>query len=346
MSSGPRHHAALPKGSRLHWYQIESVLGQGGFGITYLASDTNLNQRVAIKEFLPTDLPVRTHDSSVQPMSDDHADTFVWGLSRFITEAQTLAQFHHPNIVPVHTVFEENNTAYMVMGYVEGHTLEESLKFRRIQSEQQLKAILFALLEGLEKVHEAGFIHRDIKPENIYLQTDGTPVLLDFGSARQALGVETQTLTALVSPGYAPYEQYDSSRETGKQGPWTDIYSLGAVMYRAVTGRAPLDSTARVNAVLDGADTLISASEAATGEYSSGFLHAIDTALRFRPASRPQSVAAWRAEFADVDHVEREANTIVAESPVRPSGRSRELELGYGWVWWGWCSWGLSSLRH
>ena len=200
MADRRRHHAALPAGYKLLWYEIETILGQGGFGISYLAIDTNLNQKVAIKEFLPTDLAVRTLDSSVQPMSDEHVDTFSWGLSRFITEAQTLAQFHHPNIVPVRSVFEENNTAYMVMGYVEGQTLEDALKFGRIQTAAELQDILFSLLDGLEKIHESGFIHRDIKPENIYLQNDGTPILLDVGSARQALGVATQTLTA---PGFS-----------------------------------------------------------------------------------------------------------------------------------------------
>ncbi len=237
MTNGHSHRLALPVGYRLHWYQIESVLGQGGFGITYLARDTNLNQPVAIKEFLPSDLAIRTHDSSVEPLSDGHTDTFGWGLKRFVTEAQTLAKFRHPNIVLVYSVFEANNTAYMVMEYVEGRTLEDALRFKRIEGEAEFRRIILALLDGLDLIHKEGFIHRDIKPENIYLRDDGTPVLLDFGSARQAVGGKTRTLTALVSPGYAPYEQYDSSRQSeDKQGPWTDIYALGATLYRAVTG--------------------------------------------------------------------------------------------------------------
>ena len=244
--SPPRHHHALPEGYTLHWYEIDSVLGQGGFGITYLARDTNLDQPVAIKEFLPSDLATRTRDSAVHPLSAGHSDTYGWGLNRFLTEARTLAKFRHANIVRVLSVFEANNTAYMVMEYERGESLENLLRQKRLGGgEQTLEDILLPLLDGLERVHETGFIHRDIKPSNIYLREDGVPVLLDFGSARLALGVETRTLTSLVSPGYAPFEQYNATRDSDKQGPWTDIYALGATLHRAVTGKGPVDAAAR-----------------------------------------------------------------------------------------------------
>ena len=315
MSAPRRHHAALPPGYRLHWYEIESILGQGGFGITYLARDTNLDQKVAIKEFLPTDLAVRTHDSSVQPMSDGQVDTFGWGLNRFITEAQTLARFQHPNIVVVHSIFEENNTAYMVMGYVEGETLEDALKFRHIEGEQQLLAMLHPLLDGLELLHDEGYIHRDIKPDNIYLRKDGSPVLLDFGSARQSVGIQTRTLTALVSPGYAPFEQYGSSKEKDRQGAWTDIYSIGATLYRGITGKGPPDAIDRANELMSGRkDILIPAVVLDVEGYSTSFLRAIDHAIEFLPENRPQSIAGWRAVLPGGDGVER--NNDQADAPT------------------------------
>ena len=294
-----RHHNALPSGYKLHWYVIGSVIGKGGFGITYLALDTNLDQRVAIKEFLPVELATRSNDSHVHPISEDHGETYGWGLNRFVTEARTLAKFRHPNIVRVMSVFEANSTAYMVMEYERGDSLEKLLKAKKISGEAKLRSIVMPLLDGLKVVHEAGFIHRDIKPDNIYLRENGTPVLLDFGSARQAIGVATRTLTALVTPGYAPFEQYDTSKAgEKKQGPWTDIYSLGATLYRAVTGKGPPDAMGRVNGVMAGTDILKPASEAASGEYSPAFLSAIDWALEFLPENRPQSIDEWRVVLA------------------------------------------------
>ena len=289
-----RHLHALPNGYRLHWYEIDDILGLGGFGITYLAHDVNLKQRVAIKEFLPTDLAGRGNDHNIEPVSRAQEADYKMGLARFIREAQTLARFKHPNIVDVNAVFQENNTAYLVMEYVEGEVLEDAVRARRVKSEERLLEILHALLDGLELIHDAGYIHRDIKPDNIYLRSDGSPVLLDFGSARQASGPRAETMTALVSPGYAPYEQYDSSSDLDTQGPWTDIYALGASFYRAVTGRGPVEAIVRMHSVLEGRDRLRPAVEIGKGWYSQQFLRAIDSALEFRPADRPQSVSEWR----------------------------------------------------
>jgi serine/threonine protein kinase len=252
MASFASNHLALPGGFRIHWYEIEHVLGQGGFGITYLAHDMNLDQQVAIKEYLPTELATRSADSTVHPMTDGHVETFAWGLSRFVTEAQTLAKFRHPNIVRVMSVFEQNNTAYMIMEYEAGRTLGSALHRNEFRDETSVRALLLAILDGLELVPAAGFIHRDIKAENVLVPEDGSLVLLDFGSARQALGSETRALTALVTPGYAPFEQYGGSKDDDRQGPWTDIYGLGATIYGIVTGTGPLDAMVRVNSILDG----------------------------------------------------------------------------------------------
>ena len=295
------HGNALPSGYRLHWYRIESVLGQGGFGITYLAHDTNLNKHVAIKEYLPMELAVREGDSTVRPFTEDRRDQFVWGLTRFIEEARTLSALDHPNIVRVFSVFEENGTAYMVMAYEAGESLAELAKFARLDSESALLAIAYPLIDALEHMHAVGFVHRDIKPANIVVRPDGNPVLLDFGSARLALGGETRTLTSVVSAGYAPYEQYHA--ESGKQGPWTDLYGLGATLYAAINrGRGPLDAIVRGNARIEGTpDPMEAAVSLGAGRYSPRLLSAIDAALGFTPAERPQTTAEFRALMPGLD---------------------------------------------
>ena len=175
---------SLQPGYKLHWYEIKTILGQGGFGITYLATDLNLHRDVAIKEYLPTELAIRGDDSSVHPVSETQSHQYSWGLERFITEARILAKFKHPNIVPVQAVFEENNTGYMVMQYEHGQSLQEKLADNNAMDESELLEIVLPVLDGLELIHDAGIIHRDLKPDNIFIQTDGNPILLDFGSAR------------------------------------------------------------------------------------------------------------------------------------------------------------------
>ena len=319
---------ALTPGYKLHWYTIKKILGQGGFGITYLAEDTNLNQSVAIKEFLPVEMAVRDQSSSVHPVSGEYGEQFKWGLDRFMSEAQTLAKFKHPNIVRVFTVFPENNTAYMVMEYEHGKGMDELLKNKKTLSEENLKAIILPVLDGLKQVHAAGFIHRDIKPANIFIREDGSPVLLDFGSARQSFGQHTRTLTTLVSPGFAPFEQYVSKSD--KQGPWTDIYGLGATMYRAVIGRSPSEAMDRSEGLLHGtSDSYVNATEINPTGYSKSLLAAIDHALAFKPEDRPQSISAWVAEINGVDIVDQaEIETVVDPEYIKnKQNNSSEEEL-------------------
>jgi TPR repeat protein len=304
MSEKTRHLNALKTGKKLHWYEIRDILGQGGFGITYLAQDLNLGHEVAIKEYLPVDLAIRTKSGTVSPVSDEHHERYYWGLERFLDEARTLGQFKHPNIVQVRNVFEANNTAYMVMEYELGETFQDILNRRKTISEQDLKTIIFPIVDGMKVVHAAGFIHRDIKPANIFLRVDGDPVLLDFGSARTSLGQGEQSLTSIFSRGYAPIEQYNTSEET--QGAWTDIYSMGATMYRAISGIAPTDAVDRSAAIAQiNSDTYVSITEIAGEGYSEDFLKGIDYALQFRQQDRPQTMSEWTATFDRRDNSSR-----------------------------------------
>lgn len=316
---------ALSPGYKLHWYTIKKTLGQGGFGITYLAEDTNLNQLVAIKEFLPIEMAVRDQSASVHPVSGEYGEQFKWGLDRFMSEAQTLAKFKHPNIVRVFTVFPENNTAYMVMEYEHGQGMHELLKNKNTLCEESLKTIIIPILDGLKKVHESGFIHRDIKPANIFIREDGSPVLLDFGSARQSFGMQTRTLTTMVSPGFAPFEQYVSKSD--KQGPWTDIYGLGATMYRSVIGRSPAEAMDRSEGLLHSdRDTLVTASEINPAGYSSALLSAIDHALAFKPEGRPQSISEWLAEIDNSLSVDQsDIETVVDPAFIKNEPGSKNL---------------------
>ena len=291
MSEEQQHRLALPQGTRIREFEFHRVLGQGGFGITYLGWNVALDISVAIKEYLPSDLATREQDLSVVPQVPRTAADFQWGLERFLDEARILARLQHPNIVRVHHFFEAHSTAYIAMDYVEGEDLSAHLTRKGTLSEDELKAILDPLLSALEVVHRADFLHRDIKPGNIILRAeDDSPVLLDFGAARQAMGAKSRSVTSIVTPGYAPIEQYSSR---GHQGAWTDIYALGGVCYRALTGQIPDDATDRMRD-----DPLIPVSQRCAGRVSGAFLSAVDAALAVHEGDRPQSVEAWQAAMA------------------------------------------------
>jgi hypothetical protein len=316
---------ALPREARLHWYLLERVLGQGGFGITYLARDTNLDQLVAIKEYLPVDVATRRPDGTVRARTTEQQERYRAGLDRFIREARTLARFDHPHIVRVHSVFEFNDTAYMVMRFEEGETLAALLERRHVLPESELLRVLIPVVEGLELVHKAGFIHRDIKPDNILIRPDGSSVLLDFGSARQASG-HSRTVTILVAPGYAPFEQYYSAVES--QGPWTDIYGLGATCYRAIAGRPPLDAIGRSKGILGSTkEMLLPAKVAGAGRYSERLLAAIDHALEFAESDRPQTLAEWKKELEATPATKASQPPAPKAAPVAPAPVSRRGPL-------------------
>ncbi|MDH5326331.1 MAG: protein kinase [Gammaproteobacteria bacterium] len=282
----------LPQGHVLHWYEIDSILGRGGYGVTYLATDKNLHRQVAIKEYLPTDFACRENNHTVHPMTDGHRELYTWGLERFLSEARTLARFNHRAIIKVLSVFEQNNTAYMVMEYEEGDDLSVVFDRDAKFTQAQILNMFLPILEGLSFVHESGFIHRDIKPSNIYIRNDGSTVLLDFGSARQTLESHTRALTTLVTAGYAPYEQYNQSED--EQGAWTDIYALGSTLYYFLTNNKPADALLRGSSLLrQGKDIYEPVSRMNLEGYSPAFLRAVDHALMFHAEKRPHTVKYW-----------------------------------------------------
>jgi len=278
----------LPPGFRLHEYRIDAILGQGGFGIAYAATDVNLNVSVVVKEYLPDGFAYRAEDYTVSARTDEDQDFYQSGLDSFLVEARTLATFRHPNIVRVGRFFEANRTAYMVLEFERGESLKRWREKRGFVPENAIVELFAPLLDGLGAVHQAGYLHRDIKPDNIYVRDeDGSLVLLDFGSARRTTN-DKQDAGTVVTPGYGPIEQYAGG---GRQGPWTDIYALGATLFWLVSGKKPLDAPAR----LADPDPQPRVEELCRGRYSPEFLRAIDWALRMHPGNRPQDVAQLRS---------------------------------------------------
>jgi serine/threonine protein kinase/peptidoglycan hydrolase-like protein with peptidoglycan-binding domain len=283
-------HGTLPPGTRLRNYELISVLGQGAFGITYLARDTLLGRELAIKEYLPSSLAVREGGTTVVPRSTQLAEDFVWGRERFLDEARTLVTLESvPAVVRVYDYLEANGTAYMVMALARGETLEQRLKREGSLPPPIVERLLHRLLDGLEQVHATGFLHRDIKPANIILDAKNNPTLIDFGASRASMAHRTTAMTAVFTPRYAAAEQHTSD----EQGPWTDIYGLSVTLYCAVAGRPPPTAVERI---LN--DRYQPLTELKPADFPHEMLRAIDAGLAVRAADRPQSIAAWRESFA------------------------------------------------
>jgi serine/threonine protein kinase len=313
---GGAHYFALPKGSKLFEFEIVAVLGHGGFGITYLAMDTHLQEQVAIKEYLPSDLAVRISDRTVRPKSADDKPSFEEGLKAFLKEAQLVARTRHTNIVRVRRFFEAHGTGYIVQDFEEGKTLGQRLSEGPLP-EAELRVVVAGVLDGLKEVHERAVLHRDLKPNNIMLRGNGTPVLIDFGAARDFRSRHSRSITAIATPGYTPPEQYGVG---GQQGPWSDLYALGAILYRCVTGAAPLDSLQRLRH-----DRLVPASVAAVGRYDAALLGTIDWMLRIDEAERPASVQAVRAALASGQAPEQDRQKSTLSLTIKPAGAGRVL---------------------
>jgi len=276
----------LAPGTRLEEFVIERFLGSGGFAVTYLARDESLGGWRAVKEYAPREWGARRADGGVGPRTGVDSRDYQWGLERFLEEARILARFHHRNIVRVYRLFEAGGTAYMVTEHVEGRTLSAEVSETGPMPAARVRAMLLALADGLSVVHTAGLMHRDIKPDNVMLRPDGTPVLIDFGSARQAIGRHSRRLTSVLTPGYAPLEQYS---EKGNQGPWTDVYALGAVAYWTLTGQVPDDATERARE-----DRLPSVADVAPQPVGRRLAAAVDAALAVNEDDRPRSLEAWK----------------------------------------------------
>ncbi len=284
----------LPADYRLGEYTIESVLGQGGFGITYLARDTKLSSQVAIKEYFPQAFAARQEQSTIVPRTYSNPsaeENYRWGLQEFLKEAQALAKFKHNNIVRVLRFLEANGTAYMVMEYEEGESLAEHLrKHGGFLDEPILLQVFLPILSGLQAVHNAGLLHLDIKPDNIYLRTNGKPMLIDFGSARHTAHQSEASKKIALTPGYSALEAYPNQ---GEQGPWSDVYSIGATLYRCITGKAPTDALERFQTIgRDQPDPLVMATEFDRPFYSSYIRECVDWALVLDREDRPHTAFA------------------------------------------------------
>ena len=283
---------ALPVNYRLDEYVIQSVLGQGGFGITYLARDRRLGALVAIKEYFPQAYAARDRTNTIHPNAGSVGDVenYRWGLQEFLKEARALAQFKHANIVRVLRFLEANGTAYMVMEYEEGESLSSHLAHHGgFLSEPVLLNIFLPVLTGLQAVHDTGLLHLDIKPDNIYLRRSGPPMIIDFGAARQRSGSDRSEKVALT-PCYAALEQYPGH---GDLGPWSDVYSMGATLYRCITGKEPVDSRDREQGLKKlRVDQLIPATRFERPHYSAHIRSCVDQAMVLDAEKRPRSAFA------------------------------------------------------
>ena len=293
LSGGVEDGLSLRIGARVAEFEIIQRIGEGGFSIVYLAMDHSLERTVALKEYMPSSLATRVGTTHVQARSQRHRDTFEAGLKSFVNEAKLLAQFDHPALVKVYRFWEANGTAYMVMPFYQGVTVKDTIRaLPEPPDEAWLLTLLAPLTEALMVIHAEHCYHRDIAPDNVILLAGSAkPLLLDFGAARRVIGDMTQGLTVILKAGYAPVEQY-AEVPGMKQGPWTDVYALAAVVYWAITGSTPPASVARMMS-----DSFVPLGKCAAGRYSARFLQTIDSALILRPEHRTQTIEALRRDL-------------------------------------------------
>jgi serine/threonine protein kinase len=287
----PNHELALPAGTQIDCFEIRTVLGTGGFGITYGAYDSRLERRVAIKEYFPSGLAFRgSNGATLHLAAQNDGDAYEYGLKRFLEEGRVLAKFREPSIVRVTQFLEANGTAYLVMDYEDGEALSSHLDRVVTLDETEIRDIVVPILEGLSVVHSKQYLHRDIKPSNIFLRKNGPAVLLDFGAARRALEEQSTAMTVMLTPGYAPFEQYSKG---DKQGPWSDIYALGATIYHCIVGAAPTPATDRLTSIYDDdPDPVAHALRIIAPRCSPLFIKTIEWMLKPHAKDRPRDAQA------------------------------------------------------
>ncbi|HQR04795.1 MAG: serine/threonine protein kinase [Proteobacteria bacterium] len=286
--------ASLPAGFQLEGYRIARQISLGGFSIVYLAHDAS-GHPLAIKEYLPNTLSLRSGTDYVPQVADADRAAFNHGLQCFFEEGRTLALLDHPNVVRVTDFFRANGTAYLVMRYERGRTLAEHIgKHGGALDEGTIRALFTRLLNGLREVHSHRLLHLDIKPANLFLRSDGVPVLLDFGAARQVLGHEAPRLRSVHTQGFAAPEQYG---EPDRLGPWTDIYAVGATLHTCLSAQAPAAADRRL-----AGESMPRAADRFAGRYSRHLLATVDHCLELDPLARPQSVYALQKELARRDY--------------------------------------------
>jgi hypothetical protein len=291
----------LPEGAKLENYRVLRVLAAGGFSFVYLAHDEN-EVPVAIKEYLPSTLALRTNGAPSPAVAEENLSTFRYGLKCFFEEGRALAGLSHPNVVRVLNFFRANETVYLVMRYERGRTLQQHIVHRRgALDEAWLRRTFAELLNGLREVHSNKLLHLDIKPGNIYIRNDGTPLLIDFGAARQTLTGEGVKLPPTYTPGFASPEQHAKREDLG---PWSDVYSVGATLYACLGGTPPLPADQR-----SAKDSLVAARRAWSGKYSAELLDIVDWCLRLDHLERPQSGFALQKALLGEKAPERRAES-------------------------------------
>ena len=315
---------ALPVGTRLQGdlYSIGKVLGQGGFGITYLGSDSGLKRAVAIKEFFPQVQGCSRDGTTVQSGGMITHLEYRQEKNKFLTEGQRLAQFQHPSIVKVFSLFEENNTAYMVMEFLRGKTLLDIVEEDGRLEERDAVAYIVQIAEALDVIHGLKLLHRDIKPENIIITEDGRAVLVDFGTAREFAAGKTRRMTTTLTPGYAPLEQYG---QCARFGVFTDIYALGATLYHLLTGEMPIQATDRATGVE------LPALKAINPKVSRNVSDAVMWALEMRVDKRPQTIGDFLMAMKGTRPCSPIPQSEHAKVSTRPE-TERRIAKGMGWV--------------